>query len=187
MSKDGCVRKVIVAYKIMDEETDTWRHVTVRRPVRECIKLFEIGDTTFADDMKEIRKKADEIISKRQNIEGRSDKHKSFEDILDEFKTQELPISKSKLKRKSELELLKLGCEENDIPRLRPRKDSQHPFISCFTLSEWNSVGLFHDDKVNAVLADQWSQEERDLSDAETMNIKVCDTIENFDEVMFLL
>ena len=60
------MREVLVAYKIIDEDTDTWRHATVMRPVRECIKLFEIDDTTFLDNMRDIREKAKDILFERK-------------------------------------------------------------------------------------------------------------------------
>ena len=59
------MREVLVAYKIMNEEAEDWRHATVWRPVRQCIKLFEIGDTSFIEDMKNIRRCAEEIITKK--------------------------------------------------------------------------------------------------------------------------
>ena len=74
--KDGNVREIIVAYKILkDRQGDVdsgWRHNTVVRPVRECIKLFEIDETTFGDNMKEIREKAEQILNKRKDPECES-------------------------------------------------------------------------------------------------------------------
>ena len=61
--RDGLVREVNVAHKIIKEET--WSHSVVTRPAREIIKLFEIGDTTFAEDLKAVQKAAKEILTRR--------------------------------------------------------------------------------------------------------------------------
>ena len=66
IGKDRRVREVLIAYKIMDEEEDSWRHSTVWRPVRECIRLFIMEDTTFMDDLREVRKKAEEILFEKE-------------------------------------------------------------------------------------------------------------------------
>ena len=49
LGRDGKVREVNVAYKII--RGDQWTHNVVTRPVRKMIKLFELNDTTFADEM----------------------------------------------------------------------------------------------------------------------------------------
>ena len=43
----------------------TWTHSVVTRPAREIIKLFEIGDTTFAEDLKAVHNAAKEILEAR--------------------------------------------------------------------------------------------------------------------------
>ena len=63
IGKDGHVREIVVAYKVIEEDDVTnWRHSTVVRPVRECIKLLDIEDTTFAEDMEKIRLRAAELL-----------------------------------------------------------------------------------------------------------------------------
>ena len=61
--KDGQVREIIAAYKIFENPEggvdSGWRHNTVVRPVRECIKLFEFDETIFAEKIKVIRDKAE--------------------------------------------------------------------------------------------------------------------------------
>ena len=64
--KDGRVRKVVVAYKmltqeVMDGETG-WYHDMVMRLVRECIKLFNIEETSFAQDMEEVQPHKEVIV-----------------------------------------------------------------------------------------------------------------------------
>ena len=63
VGRDGKVREVNIAYKILRD--DGWTHSVVTRPTRQIIKLFEIGDTTFADEMKAVHKAAKEILMKR--------------------------------------------------------------------------------------------------------------------------
>ena len=63
VGRDGNVREVNVAYKIMKD--DHWTHNVVTRPTRKIIKLFEIGDTTFAEDMKAVHKTAKRILRER--------------------------------------------------------------------------------------------------------------------------
>ena len=63
VGRDGKVREANVAYKIMKD--DGWTHNVVTRPVREIIKLFEIGDTTFAEEMKAVHKAARDILVRR--------------------------------------------------------------------------------------------------------------------------
>ena len=52
VSKDGKVRKVIVGYKY-DTEQGEREFKVVERPVRECVKLHNLEDTTLFDDIKE--------------------------------------------------------------------------------------------------------------------------------------
>ena len=67
ISRDGKVREVQVAYKIMKED-NRWEHNVVCRPVREMIKLFELGDTTFAEDIANVHKMAKEFLIQKQSI-----------------------------------------------------------------------------------------------------------------------
>ena len=63
--RDEKIREVNVAYKIFKEDSDEWRHNVVTRPVRELVKLFEVGDTTFAEDVASVQAAAREILLKR--------------------------------------------------------------------------------------------------------------------------
>ena len=64
--RDGKVREVSVAYKIVKDER--WSHSVVTRPAREIIKLFELNDTSFAEDMIAVQKAAKEILIKRGSL-----------------------------------------------------------------------------------------------------------------------
>ena len=86
--------------------------------------------------------------------------------------------------RKSEVEKLKLGGEEEVLPRLRSQKKkmSSDPFISCSSLLAWNSFGV---SGVNAVLGQQLDAERGELfPDAEDFD-KNYDTYN--DEYMFMI
>ena len=63
IGRDGKTREVNIAYRVMRD--DHWTHNVVKRPTREIIKLFELSDTTFADDMKAVHKAAKEILVRR--------------------------------------------------------------------------------------------------------------------------
>ena len=63
--RDDKIREVNIANKILKEDSDEWRHNVVTRPVRELVKLFEVGDTTFAEDVASVQAAAREILLKR--------------------------------------------------------------------------------------------------------------------------
>ena len=54
LSKDGKVRVVIVGYKY-ESEPGKRDFRLVERPVRECVKLFNIEDTTIFEDIRSVR------------------------------------------------------------------------------------------------------------------------------------
>ena len=54
MSKDNKVRKVGISYKQTNDEGEGEINV-IERPARECVKLFNIEDSTLLDDMKAVR------------------------------------------------------------------------------------------------------------------------------------
>ena len=70
--RDDKVRELNVAYKIIKE--DHWTHNVVTRPVRQILKLFEIGDTTFAEDMKAVHRAAKEILLQKGALDETSQK-----------------------------------------------------------------------------------------------------------------
>ena len=53
-SKDNRVRKIIVGYKF-DTEQGERQFRTVERPVRECVKLLNLDDTTLLEDIQAVR------------------------------------------------------------------------------------------------------------------------------------
>ena len=69
VGRDDKVREVNVAYKVMGLGLDEWTHNVVTRPVRKIIKLFEIKDTTFAEDMLAVQKAAKEILLKKGSLD----------------------------------------------------------------------------------------------------------------------
>ena len=60
-SPDGKVRKVLVSYKF-DTEQGTREFRTVERPVRECVKLWNIEDTTLFEEIEQVRNASKEIL-----------------------------------------------------------------------------------------------------------------------------
>ena len=176
--KDGFVRSVTVAYKIMDNETDSWRHATVERPVRECLKLFEIGDTGFLENMKDIRERAKEILFEKKTEEG--DKVTGVEEESDSqsFKKQ---------RRSTELDRLKLGGGfDESLPRLRSRREVINSFVSCSTLGAWNTTTV--ENEVH-VVSEQFGWNEYGLAD-DGENVQEdndYDKTYDIDEFMFMI
>ena len=62
IGRDGTSREANIAYKILKEDSDEWTHSVVRRATREIIKLFEVADTTFSEDMKAVQAAAKKIL-----------------------------------------------------------------------------------------------------------------------------
>ena len=60
-SKDGKVRKVDIGYKF-DTEQGNREFRVVERPVRECVKLMNLEDTTLFDDIKAVREACQEVL-----------------------------------------------------------------------------------------------------------------------------
>ena len=178
--KDGYVREVLVAYKIMDEDTDTWRHATVMRPVRECIKLFEIDDTTFLDNLKDIREKAKEILFEEKAVQDNLEND-------DEVLKSEYDTSKKKKKRLSELEKLKLDSHDTALPRLRSKKFVQNPFVVCSSVTAWNlfTGGVDQEDEGHVVLEHQGGAEGMETLGDERTRAEENDTIDNNDCDLF--
>ena len=66
LSKDKKVRKIGVSYKQTNEEGEGEINV-VERPARECVKLFNIEDTTLLDDIKAVREAAKQILDEKEH------------------------------------------------------------------------------------------------------------------------
>ena len=64
IGRDGKVRDVTVAYKILKDD-GSWSHSVVSRPTREIVKLFELKDTNFSDDLKAVQRAAHRILDER--------------------------------------------------------------------------------------------------------------------------
>ena len=162
----------------MDNETDSWRHATVERPVREIIKLLEIGDTGFLENMKDIRERAKQILLEKKTEE--EDKVRGVEEESDSqsFKKQ---------RRSTELDRLKLGDGfDVNLPRLRSRKEVINSFVTCSSLGAWNTTTV--ENEVH-VVSEQFGWNEYELAvDQENMqeNNDYDKTYDN-DEFMFMM
>merc|ERR1719430_2929985 len=61
--KDGLVRRVGISFKNKGgDDHEGSRHSVVERPARACVKLMNIEDTSILDDMRKVRKSAEEIL-----------------------------------------------------------------------------------------------------------------------------
>ena len=65
LSRDGKVREINVTYKVITDDEPGWRHNVVMRPVTQCIKLFKMEDTPYAENMKEIKLLAEQIRKRK--------------------------------------------------------------------------------------------------------------------------
>ena len=68
--KDGLVRNVKIKYSVKPEQEEaeidlikTWRTNIVTRPVRQCVKLFHIEETSLVSDIKEALSTVKKIIN----------------------------------------------------------------------------------------------------------------------------
>ena len=64
-SKDGKVRKVDVGYKY-DTENGSREFRVVERPARECVKIWNVEDTTLLDDIRAVREASQKILGNNQ-------------------------------------------------------------------------------------------------------------------------
>ena len=67
ISKDGKIRTVGVSYK-HDTEDGERKFSIVERPVRECIKLMNIEDTSLLDDIKMVQKASQQVLDEDQIV-----------------------------------------------------------------------------------------------------------------------
>ena len=180
IGKDGFVRDVLVAYKIMEDDSNGWRHATVKRPVRECIKLFEMEDTDFLDNMKDIRERAKEILFEKKNEEE--------DRLVNNDETQVESSKKLKSRRSTELERLKMDGHGTALPRLRSQRDVGNMFVQCSSVGDWNST--LTGDMVHSALEQQSGLNEKgvlDSSESSREEDNDYDNLNDYDGIMFLL
>ena len=70
--KDGKVRKVIIGYKYDTNKGERLFRL-VERPVRECVKLLNIEDTTLLEEIEVVRNASKEILGYHVNWHPRQD------------------------------------------------------------------------------------------------------------------
>ena len=118
--RDSKVREVNVSYKVMKDDS-SWTHNVVTRPVRKIIKLFDVKDTTFADDMLAVQQAARKILEKQGDF--------STEALSDVLPTQAvLSDAYSDVQP-----VLDMSC---DVELSR-----YEPFITSTSVKEWNDFG----------------------------------------------
>ena len=100
LSKDKKVRKVGISYKQLNDKLEGDINV-VERPARECVKLFNIEDTSLLDDIKAVRDAAEQILDEKQVVtkkeidelfddqNHRDEENPKLEDFKDEEDTVE--------------------------------------------------------------------------------------------------
>lgn len=112
-SRDNLVRKIGVSYKQTNEGGRENMNV-IERPVRECIKLFNIEDTSLIDDIEAVRKASAKILDNQRvmsepELEKITDKEEENDKPDDDLNSGEkVKKRNSQKKRKSEIEKLKI-------------------------------------------------------------------------------
>ena len=141
LGRDNRVRNVNISYKILKEDKDTWTHSVVTRPVREIIKLFELNDTTYAEEVKAAYDAAKNILI--QNGEIVSDfSDYSNQKVNGQFncQTDEENNAKYELDNVTGTGVLAHGQQRQS---LKPQQRST-PFLSTLTRKEWHRLEGVH-------------------------------------------
>ena len=138
LSRDEKVREVNIAYKIMKEGIANWSHSIVTRPVREVIKLFEINDSTFAEEMKAAYTAARNILKKRGALEEASqlddwsDAGNKEEDEKADLTTQPIVDERNDLEISTGTHAsIKQLPSNDDTHTSKSYKSDHHPFLTC--------------------------------------------------------
>ena len=145
LGRDDKVREVNVSHKIIKEGLSNWTHSVVTRPVREIIKLFEIKDTTFAEEMKAAHKAAELILKKRGEKINYIDERPVAVNSVGEKKETDDNDDHSKVDDEEYLsgtqENLQEQAVNDDIPANKFDASLHKPFLSCLSADEWLKLG----------------------------------------------
>ena len=143
IGRDDSAREATVGYKIIKEGVDDWSHSVVTRATREIIKLFEIDDTTFAEDMKAVQKAAKKLLMERGCR-------------IDAMFIDEWPGDKALHENQEAVHHLQddlppdqghAAPEEHDLAATELKTETERdsmkhqPFISCFRAADWYQEG----------------------------------------------
>ena len=123
LGRDKKIREVNIAYKILKEDSDDYRHSVVTRPVREIIKLYEVGDTTYAEDLAAVQRVGREILIKRGSL------------------VEDVRHCKEKMLEVSALH----GCSSDHVQY--PLYDKHLPFINCTSSTSWSCSASLEGEK----------------------------------------
>ena len=195
IGRDGKIREVNIAYKIMKDD-DHWRHNVVTRPTREIIKLFEIEDTTFADDMKAVRKIAKQILISRGALDlstrepsdgpGQDQTEEVLENLYETDGTRPNSIqdlraaidasNSGQTYRHTSTNSSYISINEDLC--LSESRTNHQPFLSCFTSEDWYQMGIEAgcDEKTVPV-----------FDDGDVLGVGEVEGSSDTDEILFLL
>ena len=144
--RDGKVCEVGVAYKSQDLGDNKWKHNVVQRPVRSVVKLWNIEDTSFLENMKQVQDLVKEILD--GNKEQEEKESKAGKDELKEKK------------KKTELEKLKIENKEFEhLPSKRLRRKTENSFDSASLYTNVTIYFCEHDNSVDDVEAFKKSED----------------------------
>ena len=147
VSKDGKVRTVGVSYKHNTEDGER-KFSIVERPARECIKLFNIEDTSLLDDIRAVQTSCKKILDDEQIVpQSMLDDDtpaKPHTEVFDDNPSgindeQDQPTKPTKKKRKRRTEVEKLEIDDWKLP-LKPRRS---PKLQNFATSNPSNLNNF--------------------------------------------
>ena len=137
MGEDNMVRKVGISYKQINIDTLDGEINVVERPVRECVRLFNIEDTSLLDDIQAVRVAAEKLLDEsnivpiseicedneknQENMKNPDEENPSAVDDMPKISDKKKFAEKKRRTRKTEIENLKIeNWKEPTEPR-RPR------------------------------------------------------------------
>lgn len=130
-SKDGKIRTVGVSYK-HDTEDGERKFSIVERPVRECIKLFNIEDTSLLDDIRSVQKASQELLDDNK-IVTQEEVDRAFDDNL----TPETDEPQDEILMSDDEEKESLQSDEIEVPKKQRKKKKTE--LENLEIENWES------------------------------------------------
>ena len=137
MGEDNMVRKVGISYKQINIDTLDGEINVVERPVRECVRLFNIEDTSLLDDIQAVRVAAGKLLDEsnivpiseicedneknQENMKNPDEENPSAVDDMPKILDKKKFAEKKRRTRKTEIENLKIENWKEPTETRRPR------------------------------------------------------------------
>ena len=117
LSKDNKVRTIGISYKNKTDEGEVKFNV-VERPVRECVKLLNIKDTHFLDDIEKVRQESIKVINSRKIVN----------DVQPQVHSVEIPVTDQlgKVDQSSYLALVLGPSDDTSMDEVESKGNHEH-------------------------------------------------------------